>query len=457
MMEAGDKGRPPDKVGSWVSKVTGRGVGGRVTPETLMDKAFVSERLRLDFPDGEDGEPFITIGSEVLDVMKGLWKQCIIVKVLGRSIVLSALSRKLKELWKPTGEMSVVDLPRQFFMIRFEREEEYLAALTGGPWRVFGSHLMVQAWSSDFNPLRDDIVTTPVWVRLSNLPVFFYHQDILLGIASGLGKPIKVDVTTLNFERARFARVCVEINLSKPVKGSVMINGDRYYVAYEGLSNICSGCGVYGHLVHNCPRRVLEKVVEKPTSVAPHTPSETGQRQDGFTEVRRHNRKSSPTVEKVVFAAGGKPERYLREISGNVNKERVEISNRFGNLVDDTIASGLREVVILSEENKENEDISQGGSNGKGVSQAMVSVGGFDKGKNGQKVSFKNKRVGGLKPNELNGVRPKQYKNTRPVRGLVFGPLQQEGEMVASGKRLRVDEGFVGRPGGVFTPDKEGQ
>lgn len=182
-----------------------------------MDEDFVMDRLSLEFPNGEDGEPVITIGREVLDAMNGLWKKCIIVKVLGRNVSVSVLSRKLKELWKPVGEMSVMDLPRQFFMIRFASAEEYMGALTGGPWRVFGSYLLVQAWDPYFDPLRDEITTTPVWIRLSNLPVTFYHKTILMGIAKGLGHPVKVDLTTIRFERGRFARVCVEVNLKRPL------------------------------------------------------------------------------------------------------------------------------------------------------------------------------------------------------------------------------------------------
>ncbi|KAG2293405.1 hypothetical protein Bca52824_040074 [Brassica carinata] len=145
-------------------------------------------------------------------------------------------------------------------MIRFEREDEYLAALIGGPCRAFGSYLMVRAWSPEFDPLRDDIVTTPVWIKLANIRVNFYHHLILMGIAKGLGTPIGVDLTTLNVERARFARICVEVNLAKPLKGTVLINGERYFVAYEGLSNICSKCGIYGHMVHGCPRTIAERV-----------------------------------------------------------------------------------------------------------------------------------------------------------------------------------------------------
>lgn len=199
-------------------------------------------------------------------------------------------------------------------MVIFAAEEEYLAALTGGPWRVFGSYLMVQAWTSGFDPLCDDITTTPVWVRLANLPLNLYHRTILMGIAKGLGNPIKVDNTTLNFERGRFARVCVEVNLRRPLKGSVVVNGERYFVSYEGLTNICSNCGLYGHLVHSCPKGVLasqKEAQEKAVVVAVQNPSSGGvsrggtQTDDGFTLVRPSGRKALARPEKVVFSAGG--------------------------------------------------------------------------------------------------------------------------------------------------------
>ncbi|KAG7583528.1 hypothetical protein ISN44_As08g030360 [Arabidopsis suecica] len=131
---------------------------------------------------GSDGEPVIMIGHEVLEAMNGLWKRCMIVKV--------------------------------------ERDVE---ASRRDDCDGFASPII---YDQEFDLLRDEIATTPVWVRLSNLPVNFYHRSILLGIAKGLGHPIKVDLTTLKFERARFARVCVEVNLKKPLKGTVMVNGE---------------------------------------------------------------------------------------------------------------------------------------------------------------------------------------------------------------------------------------
>lgn len=177
MSDIGERGMPPgdpfDGTRVWVDKVVGSNGGGAPRPEMLLAADFFRARLQLEFPNGEDGEPEITIGAEVLEAMNGMWRQCMIVKVLRRNIALTVLNKKLKELWSPKGGMHVMDLPRQFFMVRFEKEDEYLAALS---WRTFGNHLVVQAWSPDFDPLRDDIITTPVWVHLSNIPVNFYHD-----------------------------------------------------------------------------------------------------------------------------------------------------------------------------------------------------------------------------------------------------------------------------------------
>jgi len=118
--------------------------------------------MNVEFLTGADGEAIITIGQEILDAMNDLYLQCLVVKVLGRHITIVDLNRRLRELWKPNGGMSVLNLPRSFFMVKFDLEEDYLAAATGDPWRVLGSILMIRAWSSDFNPIRDEIVTTSV-------------------------------------------------------------------------------------------------------------------------------------------------------------------------------------------------------------------------------------------------------------------------------------------------------
>lgn len=107
---------------------------------------------------------------------------------------------------------------------------------------------------------------------------------------------------------------CVDVNLKKPLKGTVVINGERYFVPYEGLTNIFSGCGLYGHMVHDCPHAVLERaIVVRPVS---ETRKSNGNRQedDGFTVVRRTNQLSEQHTRKVVFSVGGSCENHDRNL-----------------------------------------------------------------------------------------------------------------------------------------------
>lgn len=462
MLDVGERARPPgdppDTAPSWVAKVAGTSEGGMPIPENLIDDAFVSERLRVEFPNGEDGEPSITIEKEVLDAMNGMWKKCMIVRVLGRSVAISALSKKLRELWNPKGIMYVMDLPRQFYMVRFEKEEEYLAALTGGPWRVFGSYLMVRAWSPEFDPLKDDIVTTPVWIRLTNIPVNLYHKSILMGIAKGLGQPVRVDMTTLNFERARFARVCVEVNLSKPLKGTVLINGERYFVAYEGLSEICSKCGIYGHLVHGCPRTIAERVAnlaiqtETPTLPKQVHKQNAPMQEDGFTQAKgtRRSMQMARSVNGGIGESSG-TSRSLREISTQKGTNTIPFSNKYGGLEETTDVDGAKEDGVAGDEDKENQNINTQNSGKKDVLQGkeVLIFSGKSSAPTISKGINKEKGVANKKMMEGGRGKPKRV-NNMPVRGLVFGPTKGEISLSESGKRLRVENVDAGRAVGVF-------
>lgn len=463
MMDVGEQDRPPadppDRRKSWVNMVTGSNNDGIPIPEEVVDDKFVTDRLCLEFPYGEDGEPVI-ISNEVLEAMNGLWKKCMIVKVLGRNVSVSALNRRLRDLWKPMGEMQIMDLPRKFFMIRFAAEEEYINALTGGPWRIFGSYLLTQAWTPEFDPLRDEISTTPVWVRLSNLPVNFYHRSILIGIARGLGHPLKVDLTTLNFERARFARVCVEVNLRKPLKGLVMVNGERYYVFYEGLNTICSKCGMYGHLVHTCPQANQEQVTTNQMmtpSVRSHTRLD-----DGFSVVRRSGKKQIKIgINEGSSSAKPGVGRKSQQTDIPVQKvfEKIKASNMFSHLEDTTFCPENTEKDISKEEAKSTNTSQDNLTRHMSVGHQVVdNLGDHSKSsENGFDGVFREQRPETSKQIDKLGIKrigPKpRHKPNKPLRGLIFGPIEESTKLTESGKRLRVEKESIGHRGGVFGID----
>lgn len=146
----------------------------------------------------------------------------------------------------------LIDLENDFFIVKLSSREEFVRAMSEGPWMVGDNYLHVQRWRHNFNAEAARIYSLPVWVRFPTLPVEYYSEAWLRYVGNQIGKTIKVDNTTLATARGRFARVCVEIDLVKPLLASYRLRGIDYHIQYEGLQDICFSCGKFGHRAIHC-------------------------------------------------------------------------------------------------------------------------------------------------------------------------------------------------------------
>ncbi|KAJ4824422.1 hypothetical protein Tsubulata_032607 [Turnera subulata] len=131
-------------------------------------------------------------------------------------------------------------------------EEPKRKVLFDGPWMVADYVLTVRRWQPRFDPDEAVIDRASVWVQLPKLFQEYYDRDILLRIARRVGKPLKVDEVTLHSTRVKYARVCVEVDLTKPLVSKFRLQRKIWRIVYEGLSTVCFQCGRYGHTLDAC-------------------------------------------------------------------------------------------------------------------------------------------------------------------------------------------------------------
>ncbi|KAL4379850.1 hypothetical protein GQ457_02G019350 [Hibiscus cannabinus] len=196
--------------------------------------------------------PTICFSNRVHDQIDLTMRIVLVVRLLGRSIGFKTLWSRIQALWKPLGEMHLIDLDNNYFLVRFEKESDYVRALTEGPWTIFGSYLTVQPWSRKFSTSEKFPSHVMVWIRLPGLPYRYYPKALFRHIATTIGTVVKVDYSTQAGNRGKFARLCILADLDKPLLPGIIIDGSYQKLEYEGLYQVCYHCGVYGHARENC-------------------------------------------------------------------------------------------------------------------------------------------------------------------------------------------------------------
>ncbi|KAL8166153.1 hypothetical protein V2J09_007652 [Rumex salicifolius] len=333
---------PPDPPLSWCERVTGV---RKVTHAPLAQGSlWKAGKIKVSFPDGVDGSPHVAIDREVMNSLYKAWSNSVILKVLGRPVSHAVMDRRVRQMWNLKGRMTLMDIPNGYFVARFELEDDFLYVLTEGPWMIFGNYIVVRQWDPLFRPDSDVIHSTYAWIRLTGLDMVLYEENVLFGIASAIGNPIRVDLNTLMAARGRFARICVEIDITQPLFGSIIVNGEKVFIEYEGLNTICYRCGRYGHLVDKCQQKEPEmeprnceneQVTAGQNSLTPAStsrgPTSAAKRDIGAWSVvgRRNYRKSNGKNDTTKIAAG-----IAKSFSHNrfdsLNVENIDMPSKEG-------------------------------------------------------------------------------------------------------------------------------
>ncbi|CAN1849891.1 Uncharacterized protein At4g02000 [Linum perenne] len=185
------------------------------------------------------------------------WANSVVVRLLGKNVGYPYLCHRLRAIWKPVGNLHIVDLDRNCFLVKFAIEQDYFKALTGGPWLILDHYLVVHQWEQSFRVTNDLPKKMVVWVRFPHLPIHFYHAQVLTSLGNLIGKTVKIDFNTQRAERGRFARIAIEIDLSQPIPPTVLLDGAIQKVEYENLPKLCFECGRVGHESDSCPNKVV--------------------------------------------------------------------------------------------------------------------------------------------------------------------------------------------------------
>ncbi|CAN1163739.1 hypothetical protein LINPERHAP1_LOCUS28754 [Linum perenne] len=181
--------------------------------------------------------PRIAFTDEEIKTFCKPWSKALVVKVLKKSFSFLAVKRRLEFLWARSGPIQVSDLDNSLFLVRFAQENDYKAAAFGGPWKIYDFYIAVAQWSPSFSE-EDPFKMILTLARLPKLPIQYFNQVAVERIGNYIGKTVRLDLATAEGARGRYARVCVEVDILKPLLGKYIIEDRVLKIEYESLENM---------------------------------------------------------------------------------------------------------------------------------------------------------------------------------------------------------------------------
>ncbi|XXG63633.1 hypothetical protein AAC387_Pa05g1774 [Persea americana] len=149
---------------------------------------------------------------------------------------------------------------------------------------------------------------TQVWIRLKGIPYHFWTSDILLSIAGSIGKPLRLDDTTVLQRMLSYNRVLLNLDVAKssPRSLTVELEGDEIVEVQVQYENIpCSECLSAGHLSINCPFRVKPSLLTTPVQAALLNTPTTSAISGTVLEPKASAKGSQPPVAILVLEVSG--------------------------------------------------------------------------------------------------------------------------------------------------------
>lgn len=178
-------------------------------------------------------------------------------------------------MWGSRGLKNVFQRDNHTFVLKFDNEQCRDVVLSRGTWYVGRRPMVVTGWG--VQPGKDCVETLPLWIKLSNIPDYYWTDEGLSRLASVVGKPLGADALTSKLEMLPFAKLQVVYKLGDPLPNEISaVSIDpvsqqksvvKVSVSYPFRPLFCSGCKSLGHSIGACPKVARVWVQKSPSSV----------------------------------------------------------------------------------------------------------------------------------------------------------------------------------------------
>ncbi|XP_058783636.1 uncharacterized protein LOC131658346 [Vicia villosa] len=222
--------------------------------EIIQGNRNLSKGMVVEFvaPQIIDGEEKIIIDESDVASELTYWENAVILFALGETLSMHAVKNFMEKSWNFVALPELYFNDAGYFIVRFKSYEDQTKVMEQGPYFIYVKPIFLKYWSIDFELKADLLRVLPLWITLPNLPLYLWGEKSISNITSDVGRPITTDECTARKLRISYARVLVEVDITRPIKESVTIrdhSGKEWeqQIEYEWRPKYCQTCLKIGH------------------------------------------------------------------------------------------------------------------------------------------------------------------------------------------------------------------
>lgn len=163
--------------------------------------------------------------------------------------------RNMADSWRVPYRIQVHK--NQWILFKFDNVQMRDRVLKGGPYAIYGCPLYLKIMPPCFLFKDEEQSKIPIWMQIYGLPLDLWSIKALNKIASYLGKPLYRDQLTKTRGRINYARVLVEVDISKELPSQIPVTlptgkDVALQLHFECSMCYCSECRHLGQHKESC-------------------------------------------------------------------------------------------------------------------------------------------------------------------------------------------------------------
>ncbi|XP_060212233.1 uncharacterized protein LOC132639857 [Lycium barbarum] len=199
-----------------------------------------------------DGKIVVQLEKEEVNRETAKWKCALIIYSLGECPGYNNMCRFVAQTWNTVADPEIYLHEDGYFIVKFQSIEDLHEILYAGPYTINYRPLILKPWTPDFEFTKEFPTEIPLWVKFPQLPMNFWGVNSLSRLATSIGTPMFVDECTAKDTRVSFARMLIEVNITKPLPDKIPVvePSGRIFsqaVTYEWRPMFCEKCQTIGH------------------------------------------------------------------------------------------------------------------------------------------------------------------------------------------------------------------